>query len=333
MRTILRVGMTVGGTAFVVLYLLQTVIGLAAAAGIVLAGFAAGLGAAKWLPRTWYGRQFTAGLRTSVIAVCMAGTSVLLAAFNLGTRSEGLLVENLHALGGSSPDPFISHLIDAGWEATTVEVVALAMLLGTALGVLTTVLGAWGKNRHAIQVVNQARLAAQASLYGDTAGLSSPAVSDWTAQSSPGLRASSPGLRPDPIRAELSRAAPSSPSKEPAPVPDQPSWAAPSSFAKKPKLVPAEPSEFQPTEPALPTTRNRISDARPADSQLTEAMREALATWAADNVANSPSETGTTGPEGSSGQARTPQPSAYLNSMPPAPSKRARKKQNTEWIR
>ena len=134
------------------------------AAGIVLAGFAAGLGTAKWLPRPWYGRQFTAGFRTSLIAVCMAGISVLLAAFNQGAHSEGQLAASLHALGGSRLGPLISHLAGAGWAVTTTAVVTLAMLLGIMLGVLATLFGAWGKNQHAIQVVNQARLAAQAGV-------------------------------------------------------------------------------------------------------------------------------------------------------------------------
>ena len=314
MRTILRVGITVGGIAFVVLYPLQSVIGLAVAAGIVLAGFAAGLGTAKWLPRPWYGRQFTAGLRTSLIAVCMAGISVVLAAFNQGSNSESQLVASARVLGGSSLGPIVSRLAAAGWAVTTITVVTLAMLLGITLGVLATLLGAWGKNRHAIQVVNQARLAAQAGLYGDASVPSS--ATGWTAHSSP-------GLRPEPVPAESSWAAPSSPGQRPRSVPAEP-----------PRFQQAEPSQFQQTEPALPVAGGRSpSNVRPADSQLTEAMREALATWATDNVAGSPSDATTAGPGDTSGKTRTSPPSAYLNSTPAAPSKRARKKQNTEWIR
>jgi hypothetical protein len=62
-------------------------------------------------------------------------------------------------------------------------------------------------------------------------------------------------------------------------------------------------------------------------------MREALATWAAENATTEQSDSTAAGPEEAGGKARAPQPSAYLNSTPPAPSKRARKKQNTEWIR
>jgi hypothetical protein len=88
------------------------------------------------------------------------------------------------------------------------------------------------------------------------------------------------------------------------------------------------------TEPVLPVAGSRRpSDVRPADSQLTDAMREALATWAADNAPASQSDDTAAGPAEASGKARAPQPSAYLNSAPPAPPKRARKKQNTEWIR
>jgi hypothetical protein len=102
-------------------------------------------------------------------------------------------------------------------------------------------------------------------------------------------------------------------------------------------LVPpeADPERFQATEPALRAPGRRTSEARPAESQLTEAMREALATWASDS--------GTTGrrepppemplPGSPDSKVRAPQPSAYLNSSPPVSNKRARKKQNTEWIR
>jgi hypothetical protein len=95
--------------------------------------------------------------------------------------------------------------------------------------------------------------------------------------------------------------------------------------------------------------QRRPSKARPAETQLNEAMREALATWAGDNAAAAPADPRPGSAEGTRARTsqpseypsgtppapakRAPQPSEYLNSTPPASAKRARKKQNTEWIR
>jgi hypothetical protein len=323
MRTILRVGITVGGVAFVVLYPLHSVFSLAVTPGIVLAGLLAGLGTAKWLERSWFGRQFDAGLWTGVIAVGMAGVSVLLASLTQGVRSVDQITSSSHLIGFDL-GPLIAHLAPVGWAGIDILVVAVATCAGIALAIVTTELGALGKNRHAIQVVNQARLAAQGGLRDDTssaASVSGPAAA---------------GIH-------TLRTVPTPPPDTPAParasgVGGRTATPAPGSPFGKYRLVPPEPepARFQETEPALRAEGQRSSKARPADSQLTQAMREALATWASDGTTtgqrgSAPETPATSGPPDS--RVRAPQPSAYLNSNPPVSSKRGRKKQNTEWIR
>jgi hypothetical protein len=325
MRTILRVGITVGGVAFVVLYPLQSAFGLAIAPGIVLAGLVAGLGTAKWLERPWYGRQFDAGLRTGVIAAGMAGVSVLLASLTQGSHPIDQLTANSHLIG-IDLGPVISHLTSVGSAGVDILVVALATCLGVALAIVTTELGAFGKNRHAIQVVNQARLAAQAGLHGEASP--APVVSPPSLPTAVGIHSvravQAPSDTPAPARGSGAGGRPVAPA--PATPPGNQRWAPPQSDSER----------FQPTEPALPVLRpqgHRSSKARPADSQLTEAMREALATWASDSPSKGQREPEPETPGTPDPRVRAPQPSAYLNSSPPVPSKRARKKQDTEWIR
>jgi hypothetical protein len=323
MRTILRVGITVGGVAFVVLYPLESAIGLTIAPGIVLAGLLAGLGTAKWLERPWFGRQFDAGLRTGIIAAGMAGVSVLLASLRQGARSVDQLSATSHLIG-IDLGPVLSHLTSVGWVGTDVLVIALTTGAGISLAILATELGALGKNRHAIQVVNEARLAAHAGLQGEAT--SAAAISAPAAVGIHNLR-TVPTPPPDlPAQARASGA-----SIRPA------ASATPVTPLSNQRRVPAESDSerFQPTEPVLRAQGQRSSKARPADSQLTDAMREALATWASDTTKGR-REPATEMPETSGPpdpRVRAPQPSAYLNSSPPVPSKRARKKQNTEWIR
>jgi len=337
MRTILRVGITVGGVAFVVLYPLQSAFGLAITPGIVFAGLVAGLGTAKWLERPWFGRQFDAGLRTGVIASGMAGVSVLLASLTQGTHPIDQLTANSHLIG-IDLGPVISHLTAVGSAGVDILVVALATCLGVALAIVTTELGAIGKNRHAIQVVNQARLAAQAGLHGEapSAAASSPSLPSAVGVHS--VRAvQAPLDTPAPARGSGAGGRPVAPA--PATPPSNQRWAPPNADSERSsnqRWAPPDSERFQPTEPALPVLRpqgHRSSKARPADSQLTEAMREALATWASDSTSKGQREPEPETPVTPDPRVRAPQPSAYLNSSPPVPSKRARKKQDTEWIR
>src|SRR5262249_20755878 len=90
------------------------------------------------------------------------------------------------------------------------------------------------------------------------------------------------------------------------------------------------------TETAAASTRRparrKISQARPVSGQLNEEMRQALAAWAD----NTPNTTQGDAPEGAapsaSGASRTPAPSTYLNSAPPAPKRNRKKNQTRDWI-
>jgi hypothetical protein len=102
-------------------------------------------------------------------------------------------------------------------------------------------------------------------------------------------------------------------------------------------------AEPQPPAPAVRVVRKRSSK-RPADKELTEAMREALTAWAKQNDGAEDEERAHVAPEerdSADEQApapakvpakRAPVSSEYLNSSSPAP-KRNRKKQNTrDWL-
>ncbi len=73
----------------------------------------------------------------------------------------------------------------------------------------------------------------------------------------------------------------------------------------------------------------KTSRARPADQQLTQAMRDALAAWAENG---SEDQAGDAAADPANVPARRPaQPSTYLNSSAPAPKKR--KRNNTrDWL-
>jgi hypothetical protein len=329
MRTILRVGITIGGIAFVALYALQSAIALAIAPGIIVAGVCAGLGTAKWLERPWFGRQFSAGLRTGIIAVGMAGVGALLALLTQGPHSIDQLTERSH-LFPIDLGPAITMVSGIGWVGVDILVVSLSVAVGIAVSVVISQIGAWTKSQRAIQVVAQARLAAQGSVYDDRAGVSGTFGNAGTPVSTP-ARVGPPPRQDDSI----------------SPFGDQPwdqrSW-------DQPFVPPVTSTRFQESGPTpKESAQRRPSKARPAETQLNEAMREALATWAGDATAAAPADPSLGSAEGA--RVRTPQPSnypnsapptpakraplpsEYLNSSPPAGGKRARKKQNTEWLR
>jgi hypothetical protein len=302
MRTILRVGITIGGIAFVTLYALQSAIALAVAPGIIVAGVCAGLGTAKWLERPWFGRQFAAGLRTGIIAVGMAGVGALLALLTQGPHSIDQLAERSH-LYPVDLGPAIAGVSSVGWIGADILLISLAVAAGIAASVVIAQVGAWTKSHRAIQVVAQARLAAKGSVYDERAGVSGLFGVVGTPASTPAR------VGPQPRQGDsISR------------------------FGDQPFAPPATSARFQEIEPTpREAAQRRPSKARPAETQLNEAMREALATWAGDNAAAGQADPGLGSAEGT--RVRTPQPSKYLNSTPQASGKRTRKKQNTEWLR
>src|SRR5262249_37658289 len=75
----------------------------------------------------------------------------------------------------------------------------------------------------------------------------------------------------------------------------------------------------------------KTSRARPADRQLTQAMRDALAAWAEDADAGAGEQDNVAAEPDQAPPRRPPQPSTYLNSAGPAPKKRKRK-DTRDWL-
>lgn len=346
MRTIGRVGIIIGGVGFVALFALQAVIALAVADGLLIVGLAAGLGMAKWLERPWFGRQLMAGLRAGAFAVGISGTGALLSLLILGPQNKTVLAEHSHLLTFSLAQ-WIGSLGMLSWAGTDILTVLLAALAGVGISALTTQIFAWSKNRRAISVVMQARKAAQSfsraealtpatgtHTFGQNSGFTgAPVASGIGITGSLGTLTSAP--RPATAQAtpttSVQPKAPGAARRTLAPAPATPPTRI--SGTQRAPLPPSKKVDAEysaPTEPALPaatdtdepqTYRRTHSNAQPAGKQLTDAMRDALATWANDNVAE---ETPT--------ERSGPQPSAYLNSSRPLP-KRNRKKQNTrDWL-
>lgn len=161
MRTLLRVGGIVGGLGFVALYALQPGIALAVAAGIPCIGLLAGLGAAKWLPREWYGRQFQAGLRAGALASGVAALGALLSLLVLGPRDTLRLATASH-IAGFTLAPAVRTLQVLTWVGVDVLLVLAATAVGCGLAAIASQIVGWSKSAEAIRVVQQARLAAQA---------------------------------------------------------------------------------------------------------------------------------------------------------------------------
>ncbi len=346
MRTIVRVGVIMGGVGFVALFALQAVIALAVAYGLLVVGLAAGLGIAKWLERPWFGRQLMAGLRAGAFAVGISAAGALLSLLILGPQNKTVLAAHSHVLTFSLAQ-WIASLNMLSWAGIDILTVFLAVLAGVGVSALTAQVFAWSKNRRAIHVVSQARQAAQTlsradgltpatgnRAFGQNARYTgAPAASDIGVSGSLGTLTGAP-------RPAMAQAAPTTTAQPKAPAASRrtlaPAPATPPTGISGTQRVPLPRSKKvddeipAPTEPAPsattdtdePQTYRRIhSNAQPAGKQLTDAMRDALATWASDNVA-----------EESPTERSGPQPSAYLNSSRPLP-KRNRKKQNTrDWL-
>ena len=346
MRTIVRVGIILGGVSFVALFALQAVFALAVVGCLLVVGLAAGLAMAKWLERPWFGRQFMAGLRAGGIAVGIAGAGALLSLLILGPRDSAQLATRSQLLTFSL-EQWVRSLSLLTWAGIDILTVLLAGLAGAGLAALTAQVFAWGKNKRAIRVVTQARQLAQSmsraeALAGATGSQSfgsgsyltgAPAVSGGGATGTLGTMAGAPRPARAPATPATGTTAkvPASPRRTLGGVPPTPPTGV--SGARRVPLPPSkQPNDdyAAPTEPVLPSapsagqaqpSKRTPSKARPADKQLTDAMRDALASWARDNA-----------DEETPGERSTPQPSAYLNSSRPLP-KRNRKKQNTrDWL-
>lgn len=157
-----RVGLAAGTIGFALLYLAQPLAGAAAVVLAPLVGLLAGLGTAKWLPRDWYGRQLEAGARAGVLACAVALAGFLISLIVAGAHTTGMLAARSH-LVGIDLGAAVRVLGVAGWLGAGVALALAALVAGTGVAALASQLGAWDKNRHAIEVVKRAREAAQRS--------------------------------------------------------------------------------------------------------------------------------------------------------------------------
>ena len=160
MGILVRVGAIIGVLGLALVYLLQISAGLVALAGVVIIGLVTGLAVAKWLARAWYGRQFAAGLRAGVIACGVSGAGALVFLLLQGPHSVGALAERSH-LGPLTLAPRIQPFAALGWTGIDVLGTLLAVGVGIALSAVAAQVFALGKSRRAVQVIAQARLAAQ----------------------------------------------------------------------------------------------------------------------------------------------------------------------------
>jgi hypothetical protein len=349
MRTILRAGGIVGGVFCVALAALQLVVAQMVIIGVALAGLIAGLCVAKWLERWWYGRQLEAGARGGLYACALAGSGALASLLLRGPHDLDTLAQRSH-LGQLDLAPVVRALAFFDWIGADILLVAVAAVAGVLLAALAAQITGWSKSGHALRVVEQARLTAEAlardeaptpasgsnPLQGIPAatllnplpgaaftGAPTPLAGAPSALglAAPGLAA--PGLMPNAV---------SSPgftrmTQAPAPLPLGTAGPAPMAptASRREQAAPAAPAAAEATQATLPAASaqrvRKSSSARPAGKQLTQAMRDALAAWAEDNVEAE-----------AAGKARAPQPSTYLNSAPPVVKRNRKKNATRDWI-
>jgi hypothetical protein len=351
MRTILRSGGLCGLLGAVAAVALQLPMGLGIIWFIPLVGFCAGLAVAKWLQRDWYGRQLGAGIRAGAAAAAIAGLAAILALALGGPRDTATLLAQSN-LSRVTPQSAASTVASLGWLGTDLLTVAAAALLGIILAGLVTQLAGWSKSRRAIEVVEQARRAAEMlaqsapqlppapvlPLLGRPTGVPLTSAHPTGVPLPTGIRRTGAPVgaqtadalthvSPAPRQARTAvQTPPPSPSSRRSPMPEP-----------APAAMTETPADDQPPAPRV----RRRSSARPVEQQLTGEMRAALEAWAEQHGTSDETPAVLEGDpavfDGDPGApvpetARTPQASMYLND--PAPrSKRIRKKNQTrDWI-
>jgi hypothetical protein len=157
-----RVGAGVGILGAVLLAVAQSLVALAALVLLGLVALLAGLAMAKWLPRAWYGRQVEAGWRSGAIACGLALTGLLVSIGLAGARSIAVLATRSHVLG-INLGPMVRALGILGWIGASLVLMLCAGILGTGIATAASLLGSWGKDRRAIEIVDRAREAGQRS--------------------------------------------------------------------------------------------------------------------------------------------------------------------------
>jgi hypothetical protein len=157
-----RVGWSAAGIGFVLLFVAQVPAALGAALLFALVGAAAGLGMAKWLPRDWYGRQFRAGVRAGAFAGMGAAAGLVLSVALTAPHDMTALADRSQLFGVRLSGQ-VHALRGLGWFGASLVIALLGGAACAALAGLITQVMAFDKSRHAIQVVDRAREAAQRS--------------------------------------------------------------------------------------------------------------------------------------------------------------------------
>ena len=255
MRVILRVGLLTGAVAMIALYALQSTAALMAAAGILVTGLVAGMGAAKWLEWGWYGRQLGAGWRSGALACGLAGIGTLVALLATGPHSPAALAAESHLLGVGL-GPLALGLAGFGWVGIDVVFVAVGVGLGTGIAAGATALFAFGKSARAVEAITLARHAAQAANRTEPLNIPLPLPGYPTLGAPPG----GPGWYTTPSSGATTAGS---------------YLAAPDSGATPPLFG----------RPAADSGRSP-STARPVERELDDDEREALARWAQEHPAD-----------------------------------------------
>jgi hypothetical protein len=361
MRTLLLVGGATGLVGAVGALALAPHLGLAAVAGIVLAGIASGLGAAKWLPRAWYGRQFAAGLCTGAISSVIAAASALASLLALAPQHDAIATSVHAQLQGSS----LPAAISTSRTVTDVLAVCVAAVIAIVLAAGIAPIFAAGKSGRFVQAVARAREASQPlreqSIFAPAlarqtavplAALSAGSAAALAVRSSgaqPAVattpshrRTLAPATPPEGIAGTATERRTLAPRQSAGPAPVAPAAHAVSadyeaSAAPKPY---ADPDAATPAAPAL----KRRGGGRPAPAHLTPEMIEALAAWARDvddEEAGDAEDKAEMAPEAAVGRARKSNPapasrkpveSSYLNDPAPAPKRKRKKNATRDWI-
>lgn len=369
MRTTLRWVLLLGCVGFVALYILQYSIALAVTPLIAGVGLLAGLVIAKWLPWSWYGRQFAAGVRAGTLACGLAAAGVLLSLVGTGTHAVQSLADHSHTPVVDIA-PLVITLGAAGWFLPYLLLSAFFALVGILVAGFVAQIMGWSKSVSTARVITAAHTAASTMLRNPTWGPTSNSVPSvggyWNSvipsagpASQPGLQATgTSGGRVSATHAPMSggRSAQRwSRNDDVLAFPSEQS-AASSRFAT---LAPLSPLDFEDAEPLAPLAeipevpeipeppqRHRKSSARPVHDSMTDDLRSALERWDSNPLLSGElamatesepesvepkkaAATKTTTTKPKVPAKRQPKASAYLNSAPPAAPRRNRKKQQT----
>ncbi|HZC05067.1 MAG TPA: hypothetical protein VE338_05440 [Ktedonobacterales bacterium] len=311
MRTITRTGVILSVVAALALYGLQLIAGLVVSLGIIAFGVIAGLSVAKWLERDWYGRQLDAGARAGAIACGVAGLSAMIYLLGQGPHTTAELAARSHLLGVSLA-PVALALSPLGAAGTDIATTVIATLLGVAMAALTAQVFGWGKDKRSLQLISQARLAAQSQQRGEIGAQATPS----------GGRPTSPSVKLY-GRTDPAGALPGAIRRTAVPEPRADAEATPLAFESwddaDGKLTAIQPPAA--AKAKLPKPR-RPSNARSADHAITDDERAALLAW--ESALADGSQPGAA--------SRAPKASEFLT-QPAAAPKRNRKKQNTrDWL-